>query len=79
MPFWGILLVVAVFVFVSSDPPVVLFGLFVLYGLSGWIIWALRWNRARRLQERRGQGMRLPQAAFISCDSAAYLGSTTKR
>ena len=57
VPFWGILLVVAVFVFVSSDPPVVLFGLFVLYGLSGWIIWALRWNRARRLQqERRGQG-----------------------
>ncbi len=39
VPFWGILLVVAVFVFVSSDPPVVLFGLFVLYGLSGWIMW----------------------------------------
>ena len=56
VPFWGILLVVAVFVFVSSDPPVVLFGLFVLYGLSGWITWAWRWNRARRLQqERRGQ------------------------
>jgi CDP-diacylglycerol--serine O-phosphatidyltransferase len=48
------LLVVAVFVFVSSDPPVVLFGLFVLYGLSGWVTWAWRWNRARRLtQERR--------------------------
>lgn len=56
VPFWGILLVVAVFVFVSSDPPVVLFGLFVLYGFSGWVIWAWRWNRARRLQqERRGQ------------------------
>ncbi len=56
VPFWGILLVVAVFVFVSSDPPVVLFGLFVLYGLSGWIMWAWRWNRARRLtQERRSQ------------------------
>ncbi|CAB3679676.1 hypothetical protein LMG3431_04299 [Achromobacter pestifer] len=55
VPFWGILLVVAVFVFVSSDPPVVLFGLFVLYGLSGWIMWAWRWNKARRLtQERRG-------------------------
>jgi CDP-diacylglycerol--serine O-phosphatidyltransferase len=55
VPFWGILLVVAVFVFVSSDPPVVLFGLFVLYGLSGWVTWAWRWNRARRLtQERRG-------------------------
>jgi len=55
VPFWGILLVVAVFVFVSSDPPVVLFGLFVLYGLSGWIMWGWRWNKARRLtQERRG-------------------------
>ncbi|CUJ16825.1 CDP-diacylglycerol-serine O-phosphatidyltransferase [Achromobacter kerstersii] len=55
VPFWGILLVVAVFVFVSSDPPVVLFGLFVLYGLSGWVMWAWRWNKARRLtQERRG-------------------------
>lgn len=56
VPFWGILLVVAVFVFVSSDPPVVLFGLFVLYGFSGWVTWAWRWNRARRLQqERRSQ------------------------
>ncbi|MNL46133.1 hypothetical protein D3C87_1688190 [compost metagenome] len=54
VPFWGILLVVAVFVFVSSDPPVVLFGLFVLYGLSGWVMWGWRWNKARRLtQERR--------------------------
>ena len=57
VPFWGILLVVLVFVFVSSDPPVVLFVLFVLYGLSGWIIWIWRWSRARRLQqERRGGG-----------------------
>lgn len=53
VPFWGILLVVAVFVFVSSDPPVVLFGLFVLYGLSGWVLWAWRWNRAWRLQQAR--------------------------
>jgi CDP-diacylglycerol--serine O-phosphatidyltransferase len=53
VPFWGILLVVAVFVFVSSDPPVVLFGLFVLYGLSGWVLLVWRWNRARRLQRAR--------------------------
>lgn len=53
VPFWTILLVVAVFVFVSSDPPIVLFGLFVLYGLSGWVIWAWRWNRARRWQQER--------------------------
>jgi CDP-diacylglycerol--serine O-phosphatidyltransferase len=55
VPFWGMLLVVVVFVFVSSDPPVVLFGLFVLYGLSGWVTLAWRWQRVRRLQqERRG-------------------------
>jgi len=53
VPFWVILVVVAVFVFISSDPPIVLFGLFVLYGLSGWIIWAGRWNRARRQRGRR--------------------------
>ncbi|VFR19878.1 CDP-diacylglycerol--serine O-phosphatidyltransferase [plant metagenome] len=53
VPFWGILLVVAVFVFVSSDPPLVLFGLFVIYGLSGWVQWLWRWNRVRRLQQER--------------------------
>ncbi len=32
VPFWVMLLLVGVFVFVSSDPPIVLFGLFVVYG-----------------------------------------------
>ncbi|HLS50605.1 MAG TPA: CDP-diacylglycerol--serine O-phosphatidyltransferase [Burkholderiaceae bacterium] len=55
VPFWAMLAVVAVFVFVSSDPPVVLFGLFVLYGLSGWPILLWRWRRARQLlAQRRG-------------------------
>ena len=53
VPFWSILLVVAVFVFVSSDPPVVLFALFVIYGLSGWILWLWRWNKAYRLKQSR--------------------------
>jgi len=52
VPFWGILLVVAAFVFVSSDPPIVLFALFVLYGLSGWVILLWRVRRARRLGRR---------------------------
>jgi len=60
VPFWVILLVVAAFVFVSSDPPVVLFGLFVVYGVSGWFLLVWRWSRARRLQRSRmrngGQG-----------------------
>ncbi|MER1969026.1 CDP-diacylglycerol--serine O-phosphatidyltransferase [Castellaniella sp. GW247-6E4] len=52
VPFWVLLVVVAVFVFVSSDPPVVLFGLFVLYSLSGWFTWLWRVRRARRLGQR---------------------------
>lgn len=56
VPFWVMLVVVAAFVFVSSDPPVVLFALFVLYSLSGWVIWLWRVRRARRLG-RRLRGM----------------------
>ncbi len=57
VPFWGILVGVAVFVFVSSDPPVVLFGLFVVYGVSGWFIWLWRWQRARKLNRLRQEGL----------------------
>jgi len=53
VPFWGILLVVAVFVFVSSDPPIVLFSLFVIYGFSGWVLWLWRWNKAQKLRRAR--------------------------
>ena len=56
VPFWVILVLVAVFVFVSSDPPLVLFGLFVVYGLSGWIVMAWRWRRARQLTRMRQEG-----------------------
>lgn len=52
VPFWVMLVVVAAFVFISSDPPVVLFALFVLYSLSGWVIWLWRVRRARRLGRR---------------------------
>jgi CDP-diacylglycerol--serine O-phosphatidyltransferase len=40
VPFAAILLVVMAFVLVSSDPPLMLFGLFVLYGLSGYAFWS---------------------------------------
>ncbi|QDQ87118.1 CDP-diacylglycerol--serine O-phosphatidyltransferase [Alcaligenaceae bacterium SJ-26] len=53
VPFWALLIVVVVFVFISSDPPVVLFGLFVVYGISGWFLLAWRWQRARQLQHER--------------------------
>ncbi|TSH89400.1 CDP-diacylglycerol--serine O-phosphatidyltransferase [Verticiella sediminum] len=53
VPFWVILVMVLVFVFVSTNPPMVLFGLFVIYGLSGWVLLAARWQRARKLRTRR--------------------------
>ncbi len=53
VPFWVILVLVAVFVFVSSDPPIVLFGLFCVYGVSGWVTMLWRWRRARELTRRR--------------------------
>ncbi|HLS16584.1 MAG TPA: CDP-diacylglycerol--serine O-phosphatidyltransferase [Paenalcaligenes sp.] len=55
VPFWVMLLFVLVFVFVSSDPPIVLFGLFVVYGLSGWALMLWRWQRARTLRQRRSE------------------------
>jgi CDP-diacylglycerol---serine O-phosphatidyltransferase len=42
VPFWALGVVALVFVAVSSDPPVVLFGLFVIYGVSGYALWAWR-------------------------------------
>ncbi|MNR97523.1 CDP-alcohol phosphatidyltransferase [compost metagenome] len=42
VPFIGIFLIVLAFVAVSSDPPKVLFGLFVLYGLSGYCVYFWR-------------------------------------
>ena len=47
VPFVAILAVVLVFVLISSDPPLMLFGLFVLYGLSGYAFWAVYALRGR--------------------------------
>jgi CDP-diacylglycerol--serine O-phosphatidyltransferase len=52
VPFWVILVFVAGFIFISSNPPVVLFGLFIVYGLSGWGVWLWRKRRARQLSAR---------------------------
>jgi CDP-diacylglycerol--serine O-phosphatidyltransferase len=52
VPFWVILVFVAGFVFISSNPPVILFGLFIVYGLSGWGVWLWRWRKAKRLFPR---------------------------
>lgn len=60
VPFWVVLLLVAVFIVVSSDPPVVLFGLFVIYSISGWFIWFWRWRRAAWLNRKRQEGVDRP-------------------
>jgi len=38
-PFGVMILVIIGFILVSSDPPVALFGLFVVYAISGYIFW----------------------------------------
>jgi CDP-diacylglycerol--serine O-phosphatidyltransferase len=47
VPFFVILLIVLGFVLVISDPPIVLFLLFVAYGLSGYVhwLWRRRWRK----------------------------------
>ncbi|MES2024202.1 MAG: CDP-diacylglycerol--serine O-phosphatidyltransferase [Pseudomonadota bacterium] len=47
VPFIGIFLIVLAFVAVSSDPPKVLFGLFVLYGLSGYCVYFWRMAKGK--------------------------------
>lgn len=42
VPFIAVFLIVLVFVLISSDPPKVLFGMFVLYGLSGYVVYFWR-------------------------------------
>ncbi len=42
VPFIAIFVIVLIFVAISSDPPKVLFGMFVLYGLSGYAVYFWR-------------------------------------
>lgn len=42
VPFIAVILVVLVFVTISFDPPKVLFALFVIYGISGYIVYLWR-------------------------------------
>jgi CDP-diacylglycerol--serine O-phosphatidyltransferase len=47
VPFIAVFLIVLIFVAVASDPPTVLFGLFVLYGLSGYVVYFWRLFKGR--------------------------------
>ena len=56
VPFISILVVVLMFVFVSSDPPLVLFALSVIYALSGPVL-TLVFIRRRRAARRAGASL----------------------
>jgi CDP-diacylglycerol--serine O-phosphatidyltransferase len=45
VPFWAVLIIVLALILVSANPPLVLFGLFVAYSVSGYAVWA--WNLRR--------------------------------
>ena len=47
VPFWAVLLIVLCLTIISTNPPMVLFLLFVAYGLSGYVVWLWRHTRAR--------------------------------
>ncbi|MBC7945708.1 MAG: CDP-diacylglycerol--serine O-phosphatidyltransferase [Burkholderiales bacterium] len=51
VPFVFMLLLVLSFMLVSYDPPTVLFGLFVVYGLSGYVQWIWQWYKKRGVVE----------------------------
>ena len=46
VPFVAIVLAALFFIFISSYPPGVLFGLFMCYALSGYVLWV--WRKRRK-------------------------------
>jgi CDP-diacylglycerol--serine O-phosphatidyltransferase len=51
VPFWALLLFVLLWLFIMIDQPRVLFGLFVAYALSGYVMWVVEQVRRRKLSE----------------------------
>lgn len=84
VPFIFILLLVAGFVLISSDPPTMLFTLFVIYGGSGYVLWLWRyWSgkpltaSARKTEEAGGPiaaGSPRPEATPAAGSGAAPEG-----
>jgi CDP-diacylglycerol--serine O-phosphatidyltransferase len=48
VPFWAVLLVVFVMILISSNPPMILFLLFIAYSLSGYVVWLVKWRRSHQ-------------------------------
>ena len=53
VPFGMMVLVLVLFVVVSTDPPVALFGLFVVYAISGYVLWAWRTMHGKPAIEKK--------------------------
>ena len=53
VPFIFLVLLMLGFVLISSDPPIVLFLLFVVYGMSGYALFGWRWYRENGLSLKR--------------------------
>ena len=53
IPFAAVLALVLILVLVSSYPPGVLFGVFVCYALSGYVMSVLRWKRKRGVRSEK--------------------------
>lgn len=48
VPFGVMILMILTFVLISSNPPLTLFGVFVVYSISGYVIWAWEQLRGKR-------------------------------
>jgi CDP-diacylglycerol--serine O-phosphatidyltransferase len=49
VPFWVMVMLILGFVLISSNPPLTLFGFFVAYSLSGYVLWLWERSTGRRI------------------------------
>ncbi|AKU13422.1 CDP-diacylglycerol-serine O-phosphatidyltransferase [Azoarcus sp. CIB] len=68
VPFIVVIALVMAFALVSSYPPGVLFGLFLVYAGSGYVVYVMRWMKKRRAGESAAAPA--PQAAGKGEDEA---------
>ena len=72
VPFWVIPAIVVGYLLISIQPSHVLFGLFVCYALSGYVIWAMRALRAARAMRE----MRETRAGGSAADASQSKGGS---
>ena len=51
VPFWAVLLIVFAMILISSNPPTILFLLFIAYSVSGYVVWLVKWREARQQRQ----------------------------